>query len=162
MAKVVVTKSKLDSLAQHINTKAGTTGAKNIAQMQSAVDGIAKKETVEWHQCPEMVRSYLANVTYSPSDYSTSQIDTYLTNVPTDSYPVGKTVDGVALHKSDTDIDGYRRQHLQRHRVHDRLPYQFFRQRSDCCERGRSGGLLCDWVYPGQGRRCHPVPGSVH
>ena len=40
MAKVVVTKSKLDSLAQHINTKAGTTGAKTIAQMQATVDGI--------------------------------------------------------------------------------------------------------------------------
>lgn len=40
MAKVVVTKSKLDSLAQHINTKAGTTGAKTIAQMQETVDGI--------------------------------------------------------------------------------------------------------------------------
>lgn len=41
MDKVVVTKSKLDSLAQHINTKAGTTGAKTIAQMQATVDGIA-------------------------------------------------------------------------------------------------------------------------
>lgn len=40
MDKVVVTKSKLDSLAQHINTKAGTTGAKTIAQMQATVDGI--------------------------------------------------------------------------------------------------------------------------
>lgn len=46
MAKVVVTKSKLDSLAQHINTKAGTTGAKTIAQMQEAVDGIAG--IVQW------------------------------------------------------------------------------------------------------------------
>lgn len=47
MAKVVVTKSKLDSLAQHINTKAGTTGAKTIAQMQDAVDGIAG--IVQWN-----------------------------------------------------------------------------------------------------------------
>ena len=41
MDKVVVTKSKLDSLAQHINAKAGTTGAKTIAQMQATVDGIS-------------------------------------------------------------------------------------------------------------------------
>ena len=41
MAKVAVTKGLLDSLAQHINTKAGTTGAKTIAQMQATVDGIA-------------------------------------------------------------------------------------------------------------------------
>lgn len=40
MDKVVVTKSKRDSLAQHINEKAGTTGAKTIAQMQATVDGI--------------------------------------------------------------------------------------------------------------------------
>ena len=40
MDKVVVTKSKLDSLAQHINAKAGTTGAKTIDQMQATVDGI--------------------------------------------------------------------------------------------------------------------------
>lgn len=47
MAKVVVTKSKLDSLAQHINTRAGTTGAKTIAQMQDTVDGIAG--IVQWN-----------------------------------------------------------------------------------------------------------------
>lgn len=41
MDKVVVTKSKLDSLAQHINAKAGTTGTKTIAQMQATVDGIS-------------------------------------------------------------------------------------------------------------------------
>ena len=50
MAKVVVTKSLLDSLAQHINTKAGTTGAKTIAQMQATVDGISTKMSVTWHQ----------------------------------------------------------------------------------------------------------------
>ena len=94
MDKVVVTKNKLDALAQHINAKAGTSGAKTLTQMQSAVDGISKKETVEWHQCPVSVRNYLANVTYDPSDYSTSQIETYLTNIPADSKPIGKAVDG--------------------------------------------------------------------
>ena len=94
MDKVVVTKNKLDALAQHINAKAGTSGAKTIAQMQAAVDGITGKETVEWHQCPVSVRNYLADVTYDPSDYSTSQIETYLTNIPADSKPIGKAVDG--------------------------------------------------------------------
>lgn len=98
MDKVVVTKNKLDALAQHINAKAGTSGAKTLTQMQSAVDGIAKKETVEWHQCPETVRNYLANVTYDPSDYSTSQIETYLTNIPADSKPIGKAADGVTYY----------------------------------------------------------------
>lgn len=66
--------------------------------MQSAVDGIAKKETVEWHQCPVSVRNYLADVTYDPSDYSTSQIETYLTNIPADSKPIGKAADGVTYY----------------------------------------------------------------
>ena len=97
MAKVVVTKSKLDSLAQHINAKAGTTGAKTIAQMQATVDGISTKMSVTWHQCPEAVRNYLANVTYDPSDYSNSQIANYApaTPVASNTKPIGKTVGGV-------------------------------------------------------------------
>lgn len=98
MAKVVVTKSKLDGLAQHISTKAGTTGAKTIAQMQATVDGIIAKMSVTWNQCPEAVRNYLANVTYDPSDYSNSQIENHLTNIPADSKPVGKVVDGVTYY----------------------------------------------------------------
>lgn len=100
MAKVVVTKSKLDSLAQHINTKAGTTGAKTIAQMQATVDGISTKMSVTWHQCPEAVRNYLANVTYDPSDYSTSQIANYApaTAVTANTKPIGKTVGGVTYY----------------------------------------------------------------
>ena len=100
MAKVVVTKSKLDSLAQHINTKAGTTGAKTIAQMQATVDGISTKMAVTWHQCPEAVRNYLANETYDPSDYSNSQIANYApaTPVASNAKPIGKTVGGVTYY----------------------------------------------------------------
>ena len=100
MAKVVVTKSKLDSLAQHINTKAGTTGAKTIAQMQATVDGISTKMSVTWHQCPEAVRNYLANVAYNASDYSNSQIADYAPATPvlTNEHPIGKTVDGVTYY----------------------------------------------------------------
>lgn len=100
MAKVVVTKSKLDSLAQHINAKAGTTGAKTIAQMQATVDGISTKMSVTWHQCPEAVRNYIANVTYDPSDYSNSQIVNYAPATPvlTNERPIGKTVDGVTYY----------------------------------------------------------------
>lgn len=55
-------------------------------------------EQVTWHQCPEAVRNYLADVTYDPSDYSTSQIETYLTNIPADSKPIGKAADGVTYY----------------------------------------------------------------
>lgn len=101
MAEVVaITKSLMDSLAQHINTKAGTTGLKTIAQMQDTVDGISAKMSVTWHQCPEAVRNYLANVTYNPSDYSNSEIQDYApaTAVVSNYKPIGKTVDGVTYY----------------------------------------------------------------
>ena len=107
MAKVVVTKSKLDSLARHINTKAGTTGAKTIAQMQATVDGISTKMSVTWHQCPEAVRNYLANVTYDPSDYSNSQIANYApaTPVTSNTKPIGKTVGGVTYYNEVPNVE---------------------------------------------------------
>ena len=107
MAKVVVTKSKLDSLAQHINTKAGTTGAKTIAQMQATVDGISTKMSVTWHQCPEAVRNYLANVTYDPGDYSNSQIADYApaTPVASNTKPIGKTVGGVTYYNDVPNVE---------------------------------------------------------
>ena len=82
--KVVVTKSKLDELAQHINTKAGTTGAKTIAQMQAAVDGITGGAApVTYSQVNPVAAAYLADVTYSPSDYSTSEIESYASQTTT-------------------------------------------------------------------------------
>lgn len=107
MAKVVVTKSKLDSLAQHINTKAGTTGAKTIAQMQATVDGINTKMSVTWHQCPEAVRNYLASATYDPSDYSNSQIANYAPSTPVaaNTKPIGKTVGGVTYYNEVPNVE---------------------------------------------------------
>lgn len=87
------------------NVKLGndTLNGVNTVRLQKA-DGLgyesfkANVERVTWHQCPEAVRNFLNDVTYNPSDYSTSQIETYLTNIPADSKPVGKTVDGVAYY----------------------------------------------------------------
>ena len=54
----------------------------------------------EWHQCPELVRNYLANVTYNPSDYSNSEIANYApaTPVASNTKPIGKTVGGVTYY----------------------------------------------------------------
>lgn len=51
-------------------------------------------EALEWHQCPELVRNYLANVTYDPADYSASQIANYApgTAVTSNYRPIGKTI----------------------------------------------------------------------
>lgn len=107
MAKVVVTKSKLDSLAQHINTKAGTTGAKTIAQMQATVDGITGKETVEWHQCPEAPRIFINSVTYDPGDYGTSQIEIYAPEpaLTSNNKPIGKAIDGITYYNQEPNTE---------------------------------------------------------
>lgn len=85
MAEVVaITKSLLDSLAQHINTKAGTTGLKTIAQMQDTVDGIAAPAApVTYSQVNTVAAEYLANVTYNPDDYTTSEIESYANQTTT-------------------------------------------------------------------------------
>lgn len=54
-------------------------------------------EALEWHQCPELVRNYLANVTYNPNDYSTSQIANYApaTAAVSNYKPIGQEAGGV-------------------------------------------------------------------
>lgn len=54
-------------------------------------------ESLEWHQCPELVRNYLANVVYDPADYSTSQIASYApaTAVVSNYKPIGQEAGGV-------------------------------------------------------------------
>ena len=71
-------KYKNNSLAELTDT--GTKTLKTAGKYCEAdiiVENTKDSEAVEWHQCPEAVRNYLANVTYDPSDYSTSQIANY-------------------------------------------------------------------------------------
>lgn len=69
-------------------------GIKLVGTKEEAPSG---NETIEWHQCPEAVRNYLADVTYDPSDYSTSQIANYApaTAVVSNYKPIGQTAGGV-------------------------------------------------------------------
>lgn len=69
----------------------------NKVSMSSVLEGTGAVENIEWHQCPEEVRNYLANVTYDPSDYSTSQIANYApaTAVVSNYKPIGQTAGGV-------------------------------------------------------------------
>ena len=77
MSKKLYEETAVQDIAAAIREKTGGAETYKIAQMGDAVRGIAGAETVEWHQCPEAVRNYLANVTYDPSDYSASQIANY-------------------------------------------------------------------------------------
>lgn len=69
----------------------------NKVSMSSVLEGTGAVENVEWHQCPEAVRNYLTNVTYDPSDYSTSQIANYApaTAVVSNYKPIGQMAGGV-------------------------------------------------------------------
>lgn len=63
-------------------------------------------EDVEWHQCPQLVRDYLDNVTYNPNDYTTSQIANYApsTAVTSNTKPIGKTVDSVTYYNEVPNV----------------------------------------------------------
>ena len=75
--KKLYEESSVQDIAAAIREKTGGTETYKIAQMGTAIRGIHGAETIQWHQCPEAVRNYLTNVTYDPSDYSTSQIANY-------------------------------------------------------------------------------------
>ena len=82
------------------NGKLATYGGKVVEVEASGV------ETIEWHQCPEAVRNYLDNVTYDPSDYSTSQIANYApAEAIASSYkPIGQDAGGVTHYNEEPNV----------------------------------------------------------
>ena len=77
MSKKLYEESSIQDIAAAIRAKNGTATKYKVAEMGAAVRALSGSEAVEWHQCPEAVRNYLAAVTYDPGDYSTSQIANY-------------------------------------------------------------------------------------
>lgn len=100
--KKLYEESSMQDIADAIREKNGGTEKYKVAQMAAAVRAIkgGGAEAVSWHQCPEAVRNYLANVTYDPSDYSTSQIANYApaTAVVSNYKPIGQSVGGVTYY----------------------------------------------------------------
>lgn len=96
----------MQDIAAAIREKTGGAETYKIAQMGDAVRGITGAEAVAWHQCPEAVRNYIANVTYDPSDYTTSQIANYApaTAVVSNYKPIGKTVGGVTYYNEVPNV----------------------------------------------------------
>lgn len=97
MAKKLYEELSVQAIADAIRAKNGSGATYRIGDMAAAVRAITGTKTVVWHQCPEAVRNYLANVTYDPSDYSTSQIANYApaTAVVSNHKPIGQTAGGV-------------------------------------------------------------------
>lgn len=78
----------------------------NKVSMSSVLEGTGAVENFEWHQCPEAVRNYLANVTYDPDDYTVSYIDEYApaTAVVSNYKPIGKTIDGETYYNNVPNV----------------------------------------------------------
>ena len=97
---------KLTAIADAIRAKDGSTATMTLDQMPEKITALSSKIAVEWHQCPEAVRNYIANVTYDPSDYSTSQIANYApaTAVVSNYKPIGKTIDGETYYNNVPNV----------------------------------------------------------
>lgn len=106
MAKKLYEEASVQDIAAAIREKNGTTTKYKVAEMGAAVRALSGSEAVEWHQCPEAVRNFLAAVTYDPSDYSTSQISSYapVAAVQSNTKPIGKTVDGKTYYNEEPNV----------------------------------------------------------
>ena len=106
MAKKLYDESAIQDIANAIRKKNGSATKYKVAEMGAAVRALSASEIVEWHQCPEPVRNYLASVTYDPSDYSTSQIANYApaTAVVSNYKPIGQAAGGVTYHNEVPNV----------------------------------------------------------
>ena len=97
MAKKLYEESSVQDIAAAIREKNGAPTKYKIAEMGAAVRAISGINAIAWHQCPEAVRNYLANVTYDPNDYSVSQIASYApaAAVASNYKPIGQEAGGV-------------------------------------------------------------------
>lgn len=106
MAYVKTDAQHYSDIGAAIREKNGLTTKYKPSQMAAAVRALSGSEAVEWHQCPEAVRNYLAAVTYDPSDYSTSQIASFAPAeaVMSNYKPIGKTVGGVTYYNEVPNV----------------------------------------------------------
>lgn len=104
--KKLYEEASVQDIAAAIREKNGAATKYKVAEMADAVRALSGSEAVEWHQCPEAVRNYLANVTYDPSDYSTSQIANYAPAeaVVSNYKPIGQTAGGVTHYNEQPGV----------------------------------------------------------
>lgn len=106
MAEYLTNTADLTKVASAIREKGGT--SEPLVYPDGFVTAIQaiKTDTVEaleWHQCPQAVRNYLANVTYDPNDYSVSQIASYApAEAVVGNYkPIGQEAGGVTHYNEE-------------------------------------------------------------
>lgn len=109
MAEYLTNTADLTAVADAIRAKGGTSAPLVYpVGFVSAIQAIKIDtiEALEWHQCPELVRNYLENVTYNPADYSTSQIANYApaTAVVSNYKPIGQEAGGVTHYNEQPGV----------------------------------------------------------
>lgn len=78
MANKLYEESNIRAIADSIREKNGSTDTYKVSEMPSAIAELNGSEPlVEFSQMNQVVADYIANVTYSPNDYTTSQIGYY-------------------------------------------------------------------------------------
>ena len=100
-------KYKNNSIAELTDTSKKTLKtAGKYCEADIIVENTKDSEAIEWHQCPEAARNYLANVTYDPGDYSTSQIANYApANAVISNYkPIGQVAGGVTHYNEAPNV----------------------------------------------------------
>lgn len=108
MAKKLYEEASVQDIAAAIREKTGGSETYKIAQMGDAVRGImtgTPTEVYTFDQRRDEVKRFLQNVTYDPSDYTTSQIPNYVTT-PSSNRPVGATITMKSA-GTLTVVDGY-------------------------------------------------------
>ena len=107
MANKLYNDTSIKAIADAIRAKNGKTDTYTVGEMAGAISSLSGKETVTWHQCPEAPRNFVNDVTYDPSDYSTSQIANYApaTPVASNTRPIGKTVGGVTYYNEVPNVE---------------------------------------------------------
>ncbi len=98
----------LTAIADAIRSKTGETATMALADMPNKISGIstgAETETYTFDQRRTEVANYINNVTYDPSDYTTSQIASYVTTTSA-NYPIGIAIN-LKSAGTLTIVDGY-------------------------------------------------------
>ena len=98
MANKLYEESSIQAIADAIREKNGTATTYKVANMADAIKAIQTGiEPVEhtWNQIPTLVKNYLDNAIYDPSDYTVTNIEDYAPSTVdvNNTYPIGVAIE---------------------------------------------------------------------
>ena len=102
-------KYKNNSIAELTDTDIKTLKtAGKYCEADIIVENTKDSEAIEWHQCPEAVRNYLAAASAAYSDTNVTVIDQYApakgSQLVSNTKPIGYTIDGVTFYDNEPNV----------------------------------------------------------